>query len=365
MKGQPIQVQRKEGLPLELPPILITHSTKIDTLEELFSGEKFFMAMPKSGKIGHIIESELVQNLLYSLPTVKSWYIFPLDNSFHTSATVSRREHTLKAFGGKGHEKSLVECLAWAYKKIGSRSELVVEKSLLFSGSNSEVANFLWITHIPHVEKNLSALAAIAFDDTQTSLEMFKKIRELGEQKGWKELLIRWLWLDNPTKLEQIKKDLEVKDKDDRFKKLIYFEDESVEQIALREFQEESGYTIQEGSFTPFLRFVEVKFDADGNRYLKDRLYAVGEKGQKIHEPRLSQSEMDQWIEAEMDIPLSEAISISEKSVRAKFGFDKEGKKKDMHPWEMNKRSTVVANYIALKTLETLINVKHIQGRKF
>lgn len=138
-----ILVQRKEGLPLELPPILITDQKEVSTVEELLSGERFFMAHAQSAKIHEIIQTNLLQNLLHSLPTVKSGYIFPLDHKFRTSVTVSHKEHTLKAFGGKGHEKALVECLAGAYKKIGSRSELVVEKSLLSTRSNNEIANFL------------------------------------------------------------------------------------------------------------------------------------------------------------------------------------------------------------------------------
>lgn len=175
------------------------------------------------------------------------------------------------------------------------------------------------MSHIPHVEKNLHLLASIAFDDTQTSLEMFHKLRHLGDQPGGRELLIWWLGLNDKDKLAKIKKDLEVGERDDWFKKLIYFKDESIEEIALREFQEESGYTIQEGSFTPFLRFVEVKYDADGNRYLKDRLYALGEKGEKISEPNLSQSEKDQGIEAVFDLPIQEAIHISENALKIKF----------------------------------------------
>lgn len=360
-----IIVQRKEGLPLDLPPIQITPQTKVSSLEELFSGEQFFIFTPKTSKIIEVVDENLRQNLLHSLPTVKSWYIFPLDNKFRTSVTVSKKENTLKAFWGKWHEKALVECLAYAYNRIGTRSELVVEKSLLSSGWNEEIARFLGISHIPHVEKCLQMFSKIAFDDTQTSLEMFNKIRELWKQKWGRELLTWRLWLGDTARLSKVKKDLEVKDNEDRFKKLIYFEDESIEQIAIREFEEESGYTIQEGSFTPFLRFVEVKVNPEGTRYLKDRLYALGEKWERIKEPSLSQSEKDQGIEAVFDIPLEEARRISEESLKAKFGFDKNGKKTKISNLDYNKRSTVVANYIALTTLQHLINIEHIKGRRF
>lgn len=323
------------------------------------------MIAPQSAKIDEMIQADLLKNLLYYLPTVKSGYIFPLDNNFNTSVTVSAREKTLKAFGGKWHEKALVECLAGAYKKIGSRTEVVVEKSLRSSGSNAAIANFLWISNIPHVENTLPLFAEIAFDDKQTSLEMFKKIRLLWEQKWGRELLTRRLWLDNKIELDKVKKTLEVKGKEDRFKKLVYFEDESIEQIALREFQEESWYTIQEGSFTPFLHFVEVKFDQKGNRYLKERLYALGEKWEKIWEPNLSISEEEQGIVAKFDIPLEEAVKICEEWLRVKFWFDEKGKKVAIPKHHYAKRSTVVANYIALKTLQDLVNVRHIQGRKF
>jgi len=67
-----IIVQRKEGLPLDLPPIQITPQTKVSSLEELFSGEQFFIFTPKTSKIIEVVDENLRQNLLHSLPTVKS-----------------------------------------------------------------------------------------------------------------------------------------------------------------------------------------------------------------------------------------------------------------------------------------------------
>jgi len=93
-----IFVQRKEGLPLNVPPIQITNDTTVSSLEELFSGEQFFIFTPKTSKIIEVVDANLRQNLLHSLPTAKSGYIFPLDNNFRTSVTVSKKEHTLKAF---------------------------------------------------------------------------------------------------------------------------------------------------------------------------------------------------------------------------------------------------------------------------
>jgi len=62
---------------------------------------------------------------------------------------------------------------------------------------------------------------------------------------------------------------------------------------------------------------------------------------------------------------LEEARRISEESLKAKFGFDKNGKKTKISNLDYNKRSTVVANYIALTTLQHLINIEHIKGRRF
>lgn len=333
-------------------------------MEALLSGEEFFMQASQSAKVQEIIQAELLKNLLHYLPTVKSWYIIPLDSNFNTSLTISKKENTVKAFGGKWHEKALVECLAGAYKKIWSRTEVVVEKSLRSPGSNTAIANFLGISHIPNIENNLPLFAEIAFNDKQKSLEMFSKIRALGREKWGKELLTRWLWLDNKDKLTKIKKDLEIKKDEDRFEKLIYFQDESIEEIALREFIEESGYTIQDGSFTPYLTFVEVKFDESGNRYLKERLYAFWEKGVKIKDPSFSQSEAEQGIEP-LETSLKDAVQQCEKSLMKKFWFDESWKKVKSSEVDTSKRSTVAANYLAIKTAQYLVEVQHIQGRKF
>lgn len=298
--------------------------------------------------------------LRQELPVVIAWYVIPVDTQGNTMLQWSNLLSIGKAFGGKGPEAALVQCLADAYANIGARTlqslrsmihydsidrqsivRLIHYRPSLFEGvTDHELTH--WIKIITGVYAQEEAITQIQTLAHKPHMRPLLTYRLQLHKKSVRTNVMRVLWwidIDKMTKQQKI---------DRMYEELLLFTPENYRAAAVREFGEETGYAdLDPDKLIHYYTASEIKVTSSGNNYLKHRHYYfyfddLGTKGTT----KFSPSEVDQQLENIGSITLAEVNTRQKQWIADKIATG-----------NIRKITTAVANCIAYEQALTILGV--------
>jgi len=292
------------------------------------------------------------------LPVVIAWYVLPMDTEGNTMLQWSNLLEIGKAFGGKGPEAALVQCLADAYANIWSRTlkslEIMIQHDSIDRHSIVRLLHYRpsLFTHIGDVELThwVKIITGYYHQD-----EAIQQIQNLAHQSHMRPLLTHWLQLHKRTvranvmrvlgwiNIDKIPKQEKI---DKMYEELLLLTPENYRAAAVREFGEETWYAdLDPDLLVHYYTMSEIKVTPSGNNYLKHRHYYVYQYDLGIKWPtKFSPSEADQQLEIITSISLKDANARQQEGIETKI-----------KSWNLRKITTAVANCIAYQQLLNMI----------